>query len=156
MSELDLALPEERATEALARDLAAVLPVALTVYLQGDLGAGKTTFVRAVLRALGHSGAVNSPTYTLVEPYEIDGRRIAHMDLYRLADPEELEFIGIRDLAEPPVVLFIEWPERGRGMLPEPSLLVDLAHEGAGRRARLRALDDSARTLLEKLGKKWR
>ena len=107
------------------------------VHLQGELGAGKTTLARGVLRAYGHQGAVKSPTYTLVEPYRLGDIRVNHFDLYRLGDPEELEFIGARDLLEEDSLNLIEWPIRGKGWLPAADLVVMLRISGAGREARL-------------------
>lgn len=138
----ELHLPDSRATEALGARLASVLPTPAVVWLQGDLGAGKTTLVRGLLQALGHNGAVKSPTYTLVEPYELGGRRILHCDLYRLADPEELEFLGLRDELDEHGWWLIEWPERGRGWLPEATLTIELAVADTGRHCRLRAGPD--------------
>lgn len=132
---LDLA--DAAATERLGAALAAILPPELVVYLEGDLGAGKTTLVRGLLRALGETGAVRSPTYTLMEPYEAGGYRLYHLDLYRLADPEELEFLGLRDWLDAPSVLLVEWPERGAGVLPAADLRLRLAPTVAGRQARL-------------------
>lgn len=125
--------------EAFGARLAAVLPAGIRIYLQGDLGAGKTTLVRGFLRGLGHQGKVKSPTYTLIEPYELGERRVFHLDLYRLGDPEELEFLGIRDLFAPGVTSLIEWPERGAGVLPPADVLVRIEHLPAGRRLRLAA-----------------
>lgn len=139
-----VSLADSAATEALGASLARVLPRAggALLWLEGDLGAGKTTLVRGLLRALGHAGSVKSPTYTLVEPYDVAGRRLYHLDLYRLADPEELEFIGVRELgrelAEGATVV-VEWPVRGSGFLPPPDLVVALAVDGEGRRAQLEA-----------------
>ena len=130
-------LADAAATEALGAALAGVAASGV-VHLVGDLGAGKTTLVRGWLRALGHAGAVRSPTYTLVEPYDAGGRRIYHVDLYRLADPEELSFIGLDDLFAPGVLTLLEWPRRGAGVLPPPDLEVILEHAGAGRRVEVR------------------
>ncbi len=128
-------LADPAATEALGERLAAVLPPAALVHLQGPLGAGKTCLVRGLLRALGHQGAVRSPTYTLVEPYEVAGLRLLHLDLYRLAHPEELEFLGLRDWLGEPHVLLVEWPERGAGVLPAADLEIRLGPSGPGRQA---------------------
>lgn len=125
------------AMESLGAALAQAIEGGLIVHLNGELGAGKTTLVRGVLRGLGHAGSVRSPTYTLVEPYELAGRRIYHLDLYRLADPEELEWIGIRDLLDADSVALIEWPECGRGVLPPADLELVLDYFGTGRRVSL-------------------
>ena len=126
----------EAAMEALGVALGRAATAGGWIYLHGDLGAGKTTLVRGLLRGLGHQGAVKSPTYTLVEPYELAGRAVYHLDLYRLGDPEELEWIGIREIFAPGNLCLVEWPERGRGVLPEPDLLLELEYAGEGRRVR--------------------
>ncbi len=121
------------------------------VFLRGDLGAGKTTLVRGFLHALGHKGRVKSPTYTLVEPYDVAGRHCYHLDLYRLGDPEELEFIGLRDLLAPESVLLVEWPERGQGMLPPADIVIRIAFEHGGRRLTLEASSARGEALLKAL-----
>lgn len=130
-------LADEAATLALGAELAGRLHAGQCVYLYGELGAGKTTLVRGLLRELGHLGAVKSPTYTLVEPYEAGGVHIYHFDLYRLGDPQELEFIGVRDYFDGHALCVLEWPQRGRGMIPAADLTVTLAVEGQGRHANL-------------------
>jgi len=120
-------------TEAFGAELFKSLPSKCVVFLYGDLGAGKTTMVRGFLRAAGYNGAVKSPTYTLVEEYTIDRRKIFHFDLYRVADPEELEWIGIRDYFDQDSVCFIEWPDKGKGFLPEPDSIITLKTQGLGR-----------------------
>jgi tRNA threonylcarbamoyladenosine biosynthesis protein TsaE len=133
----ELWLPDADATDALGARLAHTRPAQAVVHLHGDLGAGKSTLARALLRALGVQGAIRSPTYTLVERYALaDGGEAWHLDLYRIADPGELEFLGL-DGAEVRLWL-VEWPERGRGGLPAPDLTVELAMRGPGRVARLR------------------
>jgi tRNA threonylcarbamoyladenosine biosynthesis protein TsaE len=121
------------------------------VHLTGELGAGKTTLTRGILRACGYRGAVKSPTYTLVEPYELEGVRVHHFDLYRLGDPEELEFIGGRDLLAEEALCVIEWPERGEGWLPLPDLEVVLRLADDGRDATLDAHSAHGRAVLDRL-----
>ena len=121
------------------------------VYLRGDLGAGKTTLVRGLLRAAGHGGPVRSPTYTLIEPYELSGCRVLHLDLYRLGDPEELEFIGLRDELGASCLILVEWPDRGRGAMPDADLVVQIDDDGASRTAMLMADTGHGRTLMRSL-----
>jgi len=138
-------LNDTEATEQFGAELWTLLPPALLstrclVFLQGDLGAGKTTMVRGFLRAAGFTGAVKSPTYNLVEEYQIADRKIVHFDLYRLTDPEELEWIGINDYFDQESVCFIEWPDKGKGFLPEPDSVITLTREGTGRVAELQIM----------------
>lgn len=108
----------------------------LVITLQGELGAGKTTLVSGVLGALGITGPVRSPTYTLIEPYEAAGLRIYHLDLYRLIDAQEVEALGVRDLLDANAVLLIEWPERGEGALPSADLAIAISYSSAGAEGR--------------------
>ncbi len=137
---ISVALPDEAATTDLGALLNAHRPRFGCVYLTGDLGAGKTTLVRGLLRAAGHIGAVRSPTYTLIEPYEWPSGAIYHLDLYRIADPDELEWIGLRELLDQGLLL-VEWPSQGAGVLPAADLHIDLAVTGAGRTASISAPD---------------
>jgi tRNA threonylcarbamoyladenosine biosynthesis protein TsaE len=138
--ELSVFLEGEDATVHLGQEVGAHLPEGVVVWLRGDLGAGKTTLTRGVLRAMGHAGAVKSPTYTIVEPYEgLERGALYHFDLYRLGDPEELEYLGLRDYRESGARLLIEWPERGGHRLPAPDLEIELVVEDNGRRATLTA-----------------
>ncbi len=127
-------LRNEVATVASGEALGRALRDGAVVYLQGILGAGKTTFCRGILAAFGHSGPVKSPTYTLVEYYEMAALMVYHFDLYRLGDPEELEFLGVRDYFSGRSLALIEWPERGRGFIPPPDLVVDLNPQKEGRK----------------------
>ena len=126
-------LDGEAAQIDFGRSLAVLLHPPLVVYLRGDLGTGKTTLTRGVLRGLGHTGAVRSPTYTLLEPYELETMYVYHLDLYRLGDPEELEYLGLRDLLDGSSLLLVEWPERGGDLLPPPDLTLRIQHAGEGR-----------------------
>lgn len=132
-------LPGENDTFDLGQILATHLPEQGVVYLRGQLGAGKTTLTRSLLRGLGHSGPVKSPTYTLVEVYEFENRQLYHFDLYRMADPEELEYLGFRDYFGPGCLCILEWPEKGQGVLPDPDLIIDLKVKGKSRQVALTA-----------------
>ncbi|AOE50624.1 tRNA (adenosine(37)-N6)-threonylcarbamoyltransferase complex ATPase subunit type 1 TsaE [Kangiella sediminilitoris] len=134
---LTFALAGEKDTVALGRELAKDFSAPLVVYLYGELGAGKTTLVRGILQGFGHEGAVKSPTYTLVEPYDLDRMKVFHFDLYRLADPEELEYIGIREYQDQDSILIFEWPDKGAGMIPEADLVIKMNYDGESRVAEL-------------------
>lgn len=130
----------EQAMLALGAELAHRLPQGGLVTLHGDLGAGKTTLVRGLLRELGHTGKVKSPTYTLVEPYAIAERDVYHFDLYRLADPQELEYLGFRDYLHPDALCLVEWPEKAQGMLPPADMEIYLLHAGSARHVLIRTI----------------
>ena len=139
------------AMEALGRQFAASLLPGLLLYFHGQLGAGKTTLIRGILRGLGHTGAVKSPTYTLVEPYTAGGLQLYHFDLYRLNDPEELEFLGVRDYLQGKGVCLVEWAERGAGLLPAPDVDIVIDRSGEGRVVRFTARTDNGAVPLRKL-----
>ena len=121
------------------------------IFLEGDLGMGKTTLSRGMLRGFGHQGSVKSPTYTLVEPYEVADRTIYHFDLYRLGDPEELEYLGIRDYFSDQAVCLIEWPDRGAGVLPECDFLLTITLQDRGRRINWQVNTEKGQRLADKL-----
>lgn len=140
MPELTLQLADEAASEALARSLAAAIqPRGAVIHLRGDLGAGKTTFARALLRALGWSGRVRSPTYTLVEAYDLPERRVVHADLYRLSSAREVHELGLEERDPARDWLLVEWPERGNGALPAADFELELRHAPLGRELQARA-----------------
>ena len=148
-------LPDESATQALGRALARALGPGLVIYLQGDLGAGKTALTRALLHAAGHKGAVKSPTYTLSEPYriELDGRTVnlIHYDLYRMSSPEEFLDAGFREDFDGRNICIVEWPEKGEPVLPPPDVQVLLSVSGHGRAVELQALSELGLLCLERL-----
>ncbi|MBS0380837.1 MAG: tRNA (adenosine(37)-N6)-threonylcarbamoyltransferase complex ATPase subunit type 1 TsaE [Proteobacteria bacterium] len=145
-------LPDEAATTALAQRLAPALLEGGVVYLRGELGAGKTTFARALLRGLGVGERVKSPTYSLLERYAVNGRDAFHLDLYRIADAGELEWLGLDELDSPGAIVLVEWPERGRGALPAADLEVVLEHAGTGRRGYLTTASTRARAWFAGVG----
>ncbi len=140
MARMELKLKDSAATEALGVSLARAMPpldTAAVLYLGGELGAGKTTVARALLRATGVLGTIRSPTYTLVEVYAQGTAHYVHVDLYRLATPAEVDDLGLRDYWQPRHLILIEWPERGGAGLLSADLHLSLDYEGGGRRAHL-------------------
>jgi tRNA threonylcarbamoyladenosine biosynthesis protein TsaE len=144
-------LADESATIALAQRLAARLKPGMVIYLYGDLGAGKTTLVRGVLNALGYTGRVKSPTYTLVEPYHIAGLDLRHFDLYRLHDEEEWEAAGFRDEFDGHNIFFIEWPEHALGLIPPADVRIDFEILAQGRKVAIQANTSTGRECLMQL-----
>jgi len=135
---------------AFGASLAQCCPLKILIFLQGDLGTGKTTLVRGFLRECGHRGSVRSPTYTLVEPYELESGLIYHMDLYRLGDGEELEYLGLRDILHEQARVLIEWPESAGDWLPTPDLLVRIQHQAVGRALTLESGTNEGKLIIDK------
>lgn len=150
---VSLFIDNSEAMEAFGARLAACTSGGETIYLHGELGAGKTTMVRGFMHSLGHKGAVKSPTYTLVEPYELASRRAYHFDLYRLGEPEELEYMGIRDYLDGEAVSLVEWPQRGQGVLPVADLDITIEYAVAGRQLSLLGHGERGERLIECLEK---
>jgi tRNA threonylcarbamoyladenosine biosynthesis protein TsaE len=138
-NDITLVLDDEAATLACGARFANILAQGLNIYLHGDLGAGKTTFVRGMLRGLGHIGKVKSPTYTLVEPYIFADYNVYHFDLYRFIDEEEWDAAGFREYFNPSSICMIEWPEKAEHVLPEPDIHVQLSLYNAGRKIQFSA-----------------
>lgn len=145
-------LADEKAQLAFGERLARALSAGLTIFLQGDLGVGKTTLCRGILQGLGHQGNVKSPTYTLVEPYELSGQAVYHFDLYRLGEPTELEYMGCRDYFDEHSICLVEWPERGAGVLPQPDLELIITVAGRGRQLECAASSEAGRAVVTRLG----
>ena len=153
---LNLQVVGEPAMVAFGEKLAKACEEGVVIFLEGNLGMGKTTFSRGVLQGLGHRGAVKSPTYTLVEPYQLNGREAYHFDLYRLADPEELEYMGVRDYFGGDKLCLVEWPEKGQGLLPPADLIVRISaiqnpNGEDGRELTLSANTASGRNIIKRL-----
>lgn len=148
---MQLRIHSDAEMQALGARLAGVCKTGGFISLQGELGSGKTTLVRGLLHALGHRGAVKSPTFALLEPYSIDAQAVYHFDLYRLADPEELDFLGFRDYFIEDNLCLLEWPERGGYMLPKPDLHLQLSHDGSARDVVIRAESSRGEAMLDRL-----
>ena len=152
-------LADEKATIAFGQTLAKYCPPGLNIYLHGDLGAGKTTLVRGLIQSFLHGTKVKSPTYTLVEDYDVSQseknlnglKHVYHFDLYRLGDPEELEYMGGRDYFSEDAVCLIEWPQRGEGWLAEPDLEITLKYQDDGRKIDLVSHSEKAQSLVQNL-----
>lgn len=137
----------------LAKRLAMALVPGSSIFLYGDLGAGKTTLVRFMLGALGYTGVTKSPTYTLVETYNVGAYTLHHFDLYRLAEASELEYIGIREYVDTDAICLVEWPQKGFGYLPVPDVEIHILTHALGRMATLDALTDKGQQILQRLDK---
>ena len=148
---LEFEIPDEAGMQQLGKSLANIVCPPLTIYFHGQLGAGKTTLIRALLRNKGVTGAIKSPTFTVVEPYQIDAQHYYHFDLYRIANPDELELIGIRDYLQDNAVLLVEWPEYGGDALPAADISIEIEFAKSGRIIKLRATTTNAAKLLKKL-----
>ncbi len=146
---MEMSLAAEAQTERLGGALAMACLPGTVIHLRGDLGAGKTTLARGFLRALGYSGAVKSPTYTLVESYALSAMTVYHLDLYRLSVPREVADIGVRDYFDGHATCLVEWPERGGGELPEADVEVSLRYHGQGRLARIAAFSEKGRSVTQ-------
>jgi tRNA threonylcarbamoyladenosine biosynthesis protein TsaE len=139
--------PDEQELLKFAQQFAVDVPLPLVVWLEGDLGAGKTTFARGLIQALGYQGRVKSPTYGLLEQYQLEGTQILHMDLYRIGEPEELEFIGLADLLDNQTILLIEWPDKGGKWIPEADFVFKFAYHAEGRDLHWSAETERARSI---------
>ncbi|AGH80379.1 hypothetical protein PCNPT3_02185 [Psychromonas sp. CNPT3] len=144
-------LVDAEQTVLFGKRLSAACDTAICIYLHGDLGAGKTTLTRGFIQGLGHKGHVKSPTYTLVEPYELETWTVYHFDLYRLGSPEELEFMGIRDYFTDQSHCLVEWPERGEGVLAQADIDLTLRYVGEQRCIELQANTENGQRVLKKL-----
>ncbi|MGP4932489.1 tRNA (adenosine(37)-N6)-threonylcarbamoyltransferase complex ATPase subunit type 1 TsaE [Pseudoalteromonas nigrifaciens] len=144
-------LSDDIATVTMGNRIAAIIEQGAVIYLHGDLGAGKTTFTRGILQGFGHTGKVKSPTYTLVEPYELERANVYHFDLYRLGDPEELEYMGIRDYFSAQAICVVEWPEKGGEFIPVPDLNITLSYVGDERNIVINSASERGSVIIEKL-----
>ncbi len=150
MTELNINFENEQGMLDWTTSKAPSIQPGLVIHLEGDLGMGKTTLSRGFIQGLGHKGNVKSPTYTLVEPYELGSLCVYHFDLYRLSDPEELEFMGVRDYFTDETVCLIEWPDKGEGILPEPDIQINITQWQQGRRLVLKSLSQRGQDQLNR------
>jgi tRNA threonylcarbamoyladenosine biosynthesis protein TsaE len=150
---MKIILPDIQATEMLGRQLAQTLPSRAVMYLHGEIGAGKSSFARALLRELGVTGAIKSPTYTLIERYPLLKGEAAHLDFYRITAASELDFLGLDEVMELAVLWLVEWPERGRGVLPKADMQLQLETQGDGRLATLAAETETGAAWLARTSK---
>lgn len=141
---------DEAAVAQLAVAFAQAVAPPLVIFLRGDLGAGKTTFARAYIHALGFEGYVKSPSYGLLETYRVGGQTVLHLDLYRIEDPEELEYLAVRDLFDAAAVLLVEWPDRGKNHLPAPDLVLDFTESNEARFIQFTAVSGRGRAVAQK------
>lgn len=148
---LEIIIRDESEMLAFGEKLARCISEGGWIYLEGNLGAGKTTLTRGLLRGLGYKGAVKSPTFSLVEPYEIGHRDVYHFDLYRLGDPEELEYLGIRDYFSKDVIAIVEWPDKGAGVLPASDLVIKIDYQGTARSLTISPCSVRGRAVMAKL-----
>ena len=149
---MQIHLDNEDATLDLGKSIAKLCPEQLfVIHLEGELGAGKTTFSRGLLRALGHQGNVKSPTYTLVERYDVENRTVFHFDLYRLSDPEELDYLGLDDYFNDNALCILEWAKQGGQLLPQPDLVITFTYQQHARNADILALSAAGMNLCKNL-----
>ena len=153
IQESSFIIEDEESMVEFGGKLAETLLVGAIITLNGDLGAGKTTLSRGMLQRLGHSGAVKSPTYTIVEPYQLDIGSVYHFDLYRVNDPQELDYIGFTDYLAEAFLSLIEWPERGHGYLGDTDMVIEIEHLTSGRRVSVSSQTDRGWAMLAGLRK---
>ncbi len=150
---MKIILENPDATENLGQLLAQAKPSHAVLYLHGEIGAGKSTLARALLRELGVTGPIKSPTYTLIERYSLGKGEAAHLDLYRIASASELDFLGLDEVAENTLLWLVEWPERGQGSLPKADVVLQLDAQAEGRLASLQAQSETGAAWLARLSK---
>ncbi len=149
---MNVKIPDEQSMLDFGAALSKAAEHGAIIYLIGDLGAGKTTLARGFLRAYGHKGPIRSPTYTLVENYSLSHREVFHIDLYRLSDPEEVEYLGLRDLITETSIGLIEWPEKAKDMIPPADISCSISFDGkASREINLSAYTERGTTILNAL-----